>query len=489
MKDYISFRDFIFHLSSVNDESLYEVVTYLLHYDLGAVDFYNIDTDHKIIRFKPGEFDTVTEFLKEIQKALSFSSEKWVWSNPTSLKELRDQDRRALTDTVSKAMHCFFKKADVSGFEPLNGLLHFEDVDVKHTVQVENIEDLIDSEFEKQHREYVAVNDFVNDLYKGIGSGKPLKFTLKSLLENTPLREVKLYRFQNLNYSLVSPTDNSKYKNTDDLLRHFYNVLDDEQTGTVTSDREPFKDFYFNHSEIQDLVNSDLNVETKQLNQIDKQLPTPPPMPLEDKNVINDLGENQRLLITYAFFTLEDMTCLIIDENPAYINNDANYLRHHRMVCNAIDAGSLVPNDTDRISAEQVKTWLANHNFIYKGFNDNLSNDRDKVGIAVVGHVFKTYDQLVEELVTANNTIKDLKNKLAQVDATKYSYITPAMEIMDAVINEFWVNYDPEQQAPKQLIITDWITQNFDISPALALNIDKVCRHSDARRGGQYKRS
>ena len=63
------------------------------------------------------------------------------------------------------------------------------------------------------------------------------------------------------------------------------------------------------------------------------------------------------------------------------------------------------------------------------------------------------------------------------------------MEIMDAVINEFWINYSPEQPAPKQSIITNWITQNFDISPALALNIDKVCRHSDARSGGQYKRS
>lgn len=493
MKDYISFRDFIFHLSSVNDEPLYEVVTYLLHHDLNSIGFYNIDTDYKIIRFEPFDFNTVTEFLEEVQKSLVLTADKWIFSSSESLDELMESDRRLLTTTVMKAMHSFFKRSELLSFEPLSGLLHFEDVDVdvdvERTVKVENIKDLMDSELEKQHRKYIAVNDFVNDLYKGIGSGKPLKFTLGFLFENTLLREVKLYSLQNLNYSLVSQTDNLKYKNTDELLRHFYNVLDDEQTGTVTSDRKPFKDFYFKRSEIQDLMNSKLNVETKQLNQIDKQLPTPPSMPLEGKNVINDLGENQRLLITYAFFSAEDMTCLIIDENPAYIKSNANYLRHHRMICKAIDAGALVLNDADEIPAKQVKTWLANHNFIYKGFNDNLSNDRDKMGIAAVGHVIKTYDQLVEELANANNTIEDLKNKPAQVEAVKYSYTTPAMDIMNAVINEFWVNYDPRQQAPKQLIITNWITQNFDISPALALNIDKVCRHSDARSGGQYKKS
>ena len=101
------------------------------------------------------------------------------------------------------------------------------------------------------------------------------------------------------------------------------------------------------------------------------------------------------------------------------------------MVCNAIDAGSLVPNDTDRIPAEQVKTWLANHNFMYKGFNDKLSNDNDKVGLPAVGHVIKTYDQLVEELATANNRIKqqdlhiqNLEERLIQPSNIKPTHLS-----------------------------------------------------------------
>lgn len=489
-KNYINFRDLLFHLSSVNNEPLYDVATYLSHH-IEFLSFYHIDTNYKITPSDAKDQESMRKSLGSIQQALLFVADDWIFGSIDSLNKLPADTKAKLGNLIISNIHYCFKKSELLSFEPLNGLLHFEDVDAKHTVQVENIESLIDSKFEKQHREYISVNDFVNNLYKGIGSGKPLKFTLKSLLEDTPLREVKLYKLRNLNYSLVSLTDNLKYKNTDDLLRHFYSVLDDEQTGTVTSDRKPFKDFYFSYSETQDIINSALKkAETRQMSPITEQSSTENPKLLESNNVIDSLGENQRLLITYAFFTASDMTCLIIDENPTYINSNANYLRHHRMICKAIDAGSLIPNDSDEIPAKQVKTWLANHNFIYKGFNDNLSNDNDKMGVAVVGHAkCKSYEQLVEELATANDTIKKLKDKPAQVETVKHSYTTPAIEIMAAVINEFWINYSPEQQAPKQLVITSWITKNFDISAALALNIDKVCRHSEARSGGQYKKS
>lgn len=139
-KDYISFRELLFRLSSLNSEPLHVVVTYLLHHELDGLTFYNIDADYKIIRFAPYEFDTVKEFLKEIQGALSFSNEEWVWSVPTSLDELSDQEKRELTRTIFKAMHCFFKKSDLLSFEPLNGLLHFDghNVEVKEKTDQPN---------------------------------------------------------------------------------------------------------------------------------------------------------------------------------------------------------------------------------------------------------------------------------------------------------------------------------------------------------------
>lgn len=125
-KDYISFRDFLLHLSKCNNEPLYEVVTYLLHHDFNSIGFYNIDTDYKIVRFEPFECNTVTEFLEEIQKALVLSADKWIFSSSDSLDNLADNDRRKVTTTVMKAMHSFFKKSEILNFKPLDGLLHFD---------------------------------------------------------------------------------------------------------------------------------------------------------------------------------------------------------------------------------------------------------------------------------------------------------------------------------------------------------------------------
>ena len=109
----------------------------------------------------------------------------------------------------------------------------------------------------------------------------------------------------------------------------------------------------------------------------------------------------------------------------------------------------------------------------------------------------ETIEQFREALAAANAKIVDLDSQLTQARVdfeqaiinNKALYTTPAINIMNAVITEFWINYHPDQPAPKQSTITKWIIDNFDgISDALALNIDKVCRHSDARSGGKYKR-
>lgn len=106
-------------------------------------------------------------------------------------------------------------------------------------------------------------------------------------------------------------------------------------------------------------------------------------------------------------------------------------------------------------------------------------------------------DEQSQRLIEAQAKIADLENQLTQVKADKPAsinndkspYVTPAINIMNEVITEFWIDYDPNDPAPKQSTITEWITNNFEgVSDALALNIDKVCRHTSARSGGKYKR-
>lgn len=97
--------------------------------------------------------------------------------------------------------------------------------------------------------------------------------------------------------------------------------------------------------------------------------------------------------------------------------------------------------------------------------------------------------KLTKENDKLQSKIAKLESQLVNANSDNSIYTTPAIEIMNKVIAEFWIDYDLNDPAPKQSTITDWITNNFEgISDALALNIDKVCRHTSARSGGKYKR-
>ncbi len=127
--------DFLFHLSSSNNEPVYDVAIYLLHHNLNSIGFYNIDTDYKIIRFEACEFDSVTEFLTEVKKTLIVNDE-WIFMSDESVYDLADNEGRKLRMTSIKAEHSFLKKSELLSFEPLIGLLHFESTsDVNHQSQ------------------------------------------------------------------------------------------------------------------------------------------------------------------------------------------------------------------------------------------------------------------------------------------------------------------------------------------------------------------
>lgn len=73
------------------------------------------------------------------------------------------------------------------------------------------------------------------------------------------------------------------------------------------------------------------------------------------------------------------------------------------------------------------------------------------------------------------------------------TYTTPSLEALQGVINEFWVNYDPNgnQPPPKQDTVASWIKANYPDVQAQDMRtyIDKICRHPTARAGGNRKRN
>lgn len=140
-----------------------------------------------------------------------------------------------------------------------------------------------------------------------------------------------------------------------------------------------------------------------------------------------------------------------------------------------------IPSDEIRISTASVKKLIDNGGEI-------------EISSADLDRIFALFDKL-----SSNHTIMDkqreyiihLRKKLEafQINKTATTHTTLAMQVMSEVIEEFWIDFDPEQSAPpKQEIIKRWIIDKFEVSPALALCIDKVCRDDKAKAGGKYKK-
>lgn len=71
------------------------------------------------------------------------------------------------------------------------------------------------------------------------------------------------------------------------------------------------------------------------------------------------------------------------------------------------------------------------------------------------------------------------------------TYTTPALEAINGVIREFWISYDPDknQPPPKQNVVKAWIAENHPEldSDYIQTAIDKICRHPNAKNGGNRK--
>lgn len=102
------------------------------------------------------------------------------------------------------------------------------------------------------------------------------------------------------------------------------------------------------------------------------------------------------------------------------------------------------------------------------------------------------FDKPVLPKVLSEATIEIItNNKDAILLLPEPTYTTPALEAVNGVIKKFWQDYDPEnnRDIPKQSTVADWIKKNYPEIQAndICTYIDKICRHPNAKKGGNKK--
>lgn len=137
----------------------------------------------------------------------------------------------------------------------------------------------------------------------------------------------------------------------------------------------------------------------------------------KDKKLYTELGANQKLLVGYEAFTFEQIICLIVDSNPESFSQDEKFLSYCLAIEKAQEIDRLTPlSDNGPIPAQQVKEWLARHNFIYKGFNDDIPTNP----IAQI-------EQLREQLIAAYDTIDELNN-VKKISKNKITHLNSQLK-------------------------------------------------------------
>lgn len=101
-------------------------------------------------------------------------------------------------------------------------------------------------------------------------------------------------------------------------------------------------------------------------------------------------------------------------------------------------------------------------------------------------------DEETNSIVDTNLDHDEPKEQIqSEMNNLLTSYTTPALEALRGVIVNFWIDFDPTRDIPpKQITVIDWIKENYPEVQAndICTYIDKICRHKNAKRGGNTKR-
>ena len=378
--------------------------------DLNQIGFYYIDTDYKIIEPDFRDLDMVHSFLEKVQSAVVFSA-NWVFSGSESLEQLNPNDRIILTNTVWKHAHHHFKKADLLSFEPLDGLLHFDNINNKESKTKEPTQ----QEIGKYQRLLITYSLFTpdqvvcllidenpacishNDEYHACCD---MVSTALDANELTPINE---------KYQIKAEQVKAWFAKCGFIFTGFNDKID-QSSQQLIDVQEKIAPLATNS----DSPNTDDYVIEKfdgAVRLYDAQHP-------KVSTLHTNLGKYQKELITYDVFTRNQIICLILDYHPNFSGTDLKFLSYFNLIEEGFKSGDLVAsNNQGNVDAQQVKVWLARNNYIYEGFNDNMPADpvaQVRQLTAQLTDAQATIDQLNTDYSNAQIDIANLTSQLKQ---------------------------------------------------------------------------
>lgn len=319
----------------------------------------------------------------------------------------------------------------------------------------------------------------------------------------------------------ISPNTEFPYLKQDEYLKALPKMIDDDiQEKRWLHEIKYFEGNPFKSKEIVFHVNEVKNI----LNPNNKPKPVAF-LDYSDRPFLTKLFKND-------FFTPIEAACLISKDDPdiivlLYKNNKdqfkMNYPRTYDalvLIQRAIELEILKSvNETD-IPQLDLAEFLVNRGYVINNFNKrnfegrcapylfyfegrkrskpvviDFSNIEDP--LSEINYLrFKVSKQLIEieKLKFLSSTVSGTKEPqvntmITQVDPNQY--LTPALKAIKGVIQEFWIKYNPETDiAPKQSTVMDWIGDNypeFTNNDYMKKCIDKICRHPNAKTGGNSK--
>lgn len=148
-------------------------------------------------------------------------------------------------------------------------------------------------------------------------------------------------------------------------------------------------------------------------------------------------------------------------------------------------------NSTSDYLTDETRQELKGHTvfLLAKQFNySQYQNDENYTVFSNKDGVTITRNDLLFDLEQLDS-IAPAGDTQSQADKPKAlpvigEYTTPAMQAMNAVINEFWIDYTPDKIPPKQENVINWIMENYGFSRNLSLAIEQVARPESAKTGG-----